>query len=213
RRILRAMTMQHKRLHSRRPGRSAAIGKSRSAAIGKSRRAALAMPFAILVAAFSLAPLSAAAAVTATDMQIAARVLGFTTTPITGTVKLGIVYDPANATSAADETALVGILGSGLTVGAVTLVPVPVPIASLSSASADVLFLTSGLGTAAGPVGSAAAAKKILCMTTDTAANAAGDCAVAVQSDPSVKITVNKAAAAASGVSFATAFTMMITEI
>ncbi len=165
------------------------------------------------MAAFLLAPLPALAAVTATDVQVAARVLGFTTTPVTGMVKLGIVYDPANPASAADEAALAGILGSGLTVGAVTLVPVPVPVASLAGANADVLFLTSGLGAEAGQVGSAAAARKIMCITTDAAANAAGDCAVAVQSDPAVKITVNKAAAAASGVSFGTAFMMMITEI
>jgi hypothetical protein len=169
---------------------------------------------ALVVSAWVLlAPAAAGAAVTATDIQVAARVLGFTTTPVTGTVKLGIVYDPANAASAADEAALLGILGSGLTVGAVTLVPVAVPIASVGSAAADVLFLTSGLGTGAAPAGAAAAAKKIICITTDAAANVAGDCAVAVQSDPAVKITVNKAAAAASGVSFGAAFMMMITEI
>jgi hypothetical protein len=98
-------------------------------------------------------------------------------------------------------------------VGAVTLVPVAVPIASVGSPNADVLFLTSGLGAAAAQVGTAAADRKIMCITTDAAANAAGDCAVAVQSDPAVKITVNKAAAAASNVSFGTAFMLMITEI
>jgi len=168
---------------------------------------------ALLAAALTLAPGMAAAAVTARDIQVAARVLGFADSPLTGTVRLGIVYDPANAGSAADETALAGILGSGLTVGAVTLVPVPVPIAKVGGAAADVLFLTSGLGAGAAPVAAAAAAKKIMCITTDAAANAAGSCAVAVQSDPSVKITVNKAAAAASSVSFGTAFMLMITEI
>lgn len=168
----------------------------------------------VLAAGFVLfAAGPARAAVTAKDIQVAARVLGFTTTPVTGTVKLGIVYDPGNAASAADETALAGILGSGLSVGAVTLVPVPVPIGSVASSSADVMFLTAGLGAGASAAGNAAAAKKIICITTDAAANAAGSCAVAVQSDPSVKITVNKAAAAASGVSFGTAFMLMITEI
>jgi hypothetical protein len=45
------------------------------------------------------------------------------------------------------------------------------------------------------------------------AATQAGNCAVSVQSDPKVQITVNKAAASASGVSFASAFLMMVTEI
>jgi hypothetical protein len=158
-------------------------------------------------------PGPAHAAVTAKDIQVAARVLGFTSTPVTGAVKVGIVYDPANVASAADAKTLLGIMGTGLTVGAVTLVPVAVPIASVGSPNADVLFLTSGLGAAAAQVGTAAADRKIMCITTDAAANAAGDCAVAVQSDPAVKITVNKAAAAASNVSFGTAFMLMITEI
>jgi hypothetical protein len=168
---------------------------------------------ALLCAAWLILAPGAAKAASATDLQIIARVLGFTTPPLTGTVKLGIVYDPGNAGSAADEQAVTGILGSGLTVGAITLVPVPVAVAHVGSAGANVLFLTSGLGAAAAPVAAAAAAKKIICVTTDAAANAAGDCAVAVQSLPAVKITVNKAAAAASGVSFGTAFMLMITEI
>lgn len=166
----------------------------------------------IMLAAIIL-PAAAQAQVTAKDIQVAARVLNFTSPAYTGTVKMGIVYDPAVAASAADEQALAGLLGSGLAVGSVTLVPVPVPIANLASASADVFFLTSGLGTAAAAVGTQAAAAKKLCITTDIAATKAGDCAVSVQSDPKVQITVNKAAASASGVSFASAFLMMVTEI
>jgi hypothetical protein len=188
--------------------------RTRAAAQFSIGKAAMRGIFALGVSALmTLAPAAAGAAVTATDIQVAARVLGFTATPMSGTVKLGIVYDPANASSAADEAALLGILGSGLTVGSVTLVPMAVPIASVGSTAANVLFLTSGLGAGAAPAGAAAAAKKIICITTDAAANAAGDCAVAVQSAPAVKITVNKSAAAASGISFGAAFMMMITEI
>ena len=163
--------------------------------------------------AFSPAPAQAQAQVTAKDVQVAARVLNFTATPFTGNVKLGIVYDPSVAASAADEQALTGLLGSGLAVGSINLVPVPVPIGKLSSTPVDVLFLTSGLGAAGAAVGTQAASAKQLCITTDTAATAAGDCAVSVQSDPKVQITVNKASASATGVSFASAFLMMVTEI
>jgi hypothetical protein len=160
-----------------------------------------------------LAPGAARAVVTLQDVQLAARVLGFSSIAVTGRVKLGVVYDPANAASAADEAALMAILGHGFSVGPVTLVPVPVPIATVSSASADVFFLTSGLAAAGASVGSAAAARKIMCITTDASATAAGDCAVAVQTDPEVSITLNQAAAAASGVSFGTAFMLMISRI
>lgn len=160
-----------------------------------------------------LPPLAAQAAVTAKDVQVAGRVLSFTNPPTSGNVKLGIVYDPGNAASAADEQALLGILGSGLNVAGVNLIPVPVTIGSVSSAQVGAFFLTSGLGSAGAAVGTAAAAAKILCLTTDLAATQAGYCAVNVQSDPKVQITVNKAAASASGVNFASAFLMMVTEI
>jgi hypothetical protein len=165
------------------------------------------------VAGPMLMPGLAQAQVTAKDVQVAARVLSFTSTPFSGTVKLGIVYDPAVAASNADEQALAGILGSGLNVGSITLVPVPVPVSKLAGAQVDALFLTSGLGAAAAAVQTQATSGKTLCVTTDQAATQAGYCAVSVQSDPKVQITVNKAAAAATGVSFASAFLMMVTEI
>jgi hypothetical protein len=167
----------------------------------------------LLTAFLTLAPLGAPAAVTAKDVQVAARVLGFTTTPFTGPVKFGIVYNPANPSSAADERALLGILGRGLTVGNVTLIPELVPIGQVRSRAVDVLFLTSGLTAQAEPVAAAAAAHKVMCITTDPAATAAGDCAVSVQSDPAVEITVNMAAAAASNLSFGTAFMLMVNQI
>jgi hypothetical protein len=166
----------------------------------------------IWLAALSMG-LPAQAAVTAKDVQVAGRVLAFTATPLSGDVRLGIVYDPGNAVSVADERALLGILGKGLPVGAVRLIPVPIPLGQLANTPADVLFLTAGLGASAAPVRTAADAQQIMCITTDLAATQAGDCAVAVQSDPKVEITVNKAAAAASSVSFGTAFMLMITQI
>jgi hypothetical protein len=167
----------------------------------------------LFCAAAASFPFAGQAAVTAKDIQVAGRVLGFTATPLTGNVKLGIVYDPANAGSAADEAALVGILGTGLAVGAVTLIPVPITIDKIASTPSDVIFLTSGLGADAAKAGAQAAAEKVICITTDLAATQAGSCAVDIQTAPTVQITVNKATAAASGVSFASAFMLMITEI
>jgi hypothetical protein len=166
----------------------------------------------MLLAALSMAA-PARAAVTAEDVQVAGRVLAFTATPLSGNVRLGIVYDPGNAASAADERALLGILGSGMQVGAVNLVPVPIPLGKLANTPADVLFLTAGLGASAAAARTAADAQQIMCITTDLAATQAGTCAVAVQSEPKVSITVNKAAAAAANVSFGTAFMLMITQI
>ena len=165
--------------------------------------------FALLL---GVAP-AALAQVTAKDVQVAGRVLGFLDPPLTGNVQLGIVYDPSVPASVADEQALLGILGSGLQVAGVNLIPVPVPLASLGTAQVTALFLTSGLGASAAQAGNAAAAKKIICITADLAATQSGACAVAVQTEPKVNITVNKATAAQSGVNFASAFMLMVTEI
>jgi len=153
------------------------------------------------------------AAATQKDMQIAGRVLGFVSTPITGDVKFGIVYDPANAASNKEEQDLVALLGSSLKVGNVNFIPVPVPIDKIDGTPSDVLFLTGGLGADGAKAGAAAKAKKEICITADIAATQAGSCALSIQSEPKVQITVNKAAADASGVSFSAAFKMMITEI
>lgn len=153
------------------------------------------------------------AAITAKDLQVAGRVIGFVNPTPSGTLKLGIVYDPANATSMADKQALMTILGNGLAVAGITLVPDPVSIAALSGTDANILFLTNGLGAEAADVGKIAAAKKLLCITTDLSDTQDGSCAVAVQSSPNVQITVNKATLAASGISFTSAFMLMVTEI
>jgi hypothetical protein len=167
-----------------------------------------------LSAAALLVPAPGQAAVSAKDVEVAARVLNFTATPYAGRVRFGIVYDPNDADSTADERAILAIMGTGLSVGSIELVPVPVPIARLRTVPADVLFLTTGLdGGGAAAVGNRAAAAKTLCITTDLAATQAGECAVSVQSDPRVEITINAAAASASGISFGSAFLMMVTEI
>ncbi len=166
----------------------------------------------VFIACIALSSPSFAAA-SQKDMQIAGRVLGFVSTPITGDVKFGIVYDAANAASNKEEQDLVALLGSGLKVGNVNFIPVPVPIDKLDSTASDVLFLTGGLGADGAKVGAAAKAKKEICITADIAATQAGNCTLSIQSEPKVQITVNKAAADASGVSFSAAFKMMITEI
>ena len=173
----------------------------------------LLLPFTTLICTCLLTAGPCHAAVTERDIQVAARILGFTTNPLTGNVRVGIVYDPANARSKADEQALIGILGPGLVVGGITLIPVPITIENVFNTPANLLFLTAGLGSQAAEVGASARAFKILCMTTEVSATQAGECAVSVQTAPKVQITINRATAAASGITFESAFMLMITEI
>lgn len=160
-----------------------------------------------------LLPGVASADVTAKDLQIAGRVVAFTASPPTGEVKLGIVYAPGTPASAKDEQDLVAALGAGLKIGAITFVPVPITVDKLSGASADIVFMTSGLGADGAKVGDFIKAKKVLCITTELAAVQGGSCTVSVQTDPAVKITANRAVEDATGIGFAAAFKLMISEI
>ncbi|MDR3516593.1 MAG: hypothetical protein P4M00_12290, partial [Azospirillaceae bacterium] len=74
-------------------------------------------------------------------------------------------------------------------------------------------LLTDGVGADAAKLAAATKAKQKPCVTTDISQVVSGACVMAVKSEPKVEITVNKAAATDSGVSFAASFRMMIKEI
>jgi hypothetical protein len=168
------------------------------------------MALAALVAAASGVAL---ADVTQTDVEIGGRVLGFLSTPLTGDTKLSVVYAPGNAASAAEQKALMGILGSGLKAGNVTFQPSAVELDKIDGVSGGVVFLTGGLGADGAKVAALLKAKKLICMTTDFAAVQSGFCVIHLKSAPKVQITVNKTLADQIGISFGAAFKLMISEI
>jgi len=156
----------------------------------------------------------ARADITAKDVQVMARALGFTDKPPSGDVNIGIVFAPGNAQSAKEANDLQQILGAGLKAGNLTLKPVLIKLDDLASASDIAAFLlTEGVGADGSKVAAAAKSKQKPCITTDIAQVQGGACAMGIKSEPKVEIVVNKAAAADSGVSFAAAFRMMITEL
>ena len=156
---------------------------------------------------------SARAQFTLNDLQIAGRALGFLEKPLSGDVKAAIVYAPEDPRSVAEADALKGLLGDGLRVGNVKLVPVLVPVAELGRADVALFFLTAGI-TDAGTksVTAAAMAKHTPCITTDLAQVRAGVCAMGVRAQPKIEIFVNRAAAARTNLAFSAVFRIMITE-
>src|SRR5271156_6443012 len=88
---------------------------------------------------------TARAQFTLSDLQIAGRALGFLEKPLSGDVKAGIVYEPGDPRSVAEADALKALLGEGLRVGSVKLMPVLVPVAELSRADVALFFLTAGI--------------------------------------------------------------------
>ena len=156
---------------------------------------------------------TARAQFTLSDLQIAGRALGFLEKPLSGDVKAGIVYTPEDPKSVAEAEALKSLLGDGLRVGNVKLLPVLVPVTELSHADAALFLLTAGI-TDAGTksVTAAAVAKHTPCITTDLAQVRAGVCAMGVRAQPKIEIFVNRATAASTNLAFSAVFRIMITE-
>lgn len=171
------------------------------------------LPLPLLFLACSLlASFPALADVTAGDMQIMARALGFMTRPLTGDVKVAVVYSPGNAQSTSEAESVQRMLAGGLRVGSVTLRAVVVPLGDLQSVRAPLLFLTAGLSAQARAVAAVSRARQIPCVTTDLTQVTAGVCAIGIRSQPRVEILVNHTTAAAEGTAFSTVFSLMITE-
>ena len=168
--------------------------------------------FALVTALSIGAAYSTGAEVTPTDLQVAARALSFMEKPLTGTVRVGILYEPASPRSSQQAQDLARMLGSGMQAGRVELRPALVPIGDAATANVDMYFLTEFVppGTASG---AALHSVNRPCVTTDISQVESGACLMGVSSKPKVAIVVNRAAAQRSGITFATVFRVMITEI
>jgi len=153
------------------------------------------------------APLGAE--VTPTDLQIAARALSFMEKPLTGVLRVGIVYAPDSPRSRRQAEDIEKLLGAGLKSGNVEMRPTLVSLADVGHANVDFYFMTEFVGS--NPA--LALLKNRPCVTTDLEQVRSGTCLMGVRSSPRVEIVVNRAAAQESGISFATIFRVMITEI
>ena len=152
---------------------------------------------------------SATAAVTDKDAKVIAKAIGFIENGPKGALDVAVVTD--GGASKADADAFVSH-AAGVT-GDVTLKPTIVAPGALAGSNAKVVFVPQGMSGSYAAIASAAASKKMITTTNDAGCVAAQKCAIGVVSDPKVDITVSKAAAAASGVTFGSAFSMMIKEV
>jgi hypothetical protein len=159
-----------------------------------------------------LAAATAAQAVTFTDLQVAARALSFMESPLTGVVRVGIVYAPENPRSVQQAQELERLLGDGLRAGSVELKPLLVKLGDAHEADVDLYFLTDYVGPDEARAAQIGQGKRP-CVTTDLRQVQSGACLMGVRSMPSVEIVVNRAAAKESGITFATLFRVMIREI
>ncbi|HSK40741.1 MAG TPA: hypothetical protein VK943_13325 [Arenibaculum sp.] len=174
---------------------------------------------AALLAIALLGATDGAAETGSKDVQVAAKVFGFTDPPLTGTVRVAIVFAPDVEASRRDADALAGILGTGLAAGKATLVPVPVPLDPVGTGldgaldGAGAVFVTAGLAAHHEAIFGAAKARGLLSISTDMDCVRAARCVMGIRSEPRVEIVVNRSAAQASSIAFAPAFRMMISEL
>src|SRR5450631_1995002 len=92
----------------------------------------------LLMYCAGLLALPAQAAITAGDLQIMGRALGFLDKPLSGEVTVGIVYSADNPQSARDADDMQRMLQGGLRVGNVLLKPIMVSLERVAQANADV---------------------------------------------------------------------------
>lgn len=156
----------------------------------------------------------ARADVTTADVQVAARAISFVSNPLSGTVRVGIVYAAGNPKSVQQAQSLRGMLGNGLRVGRLELRPVLLKSTDIAGADVDLFFLTEFMTANETPkLLGTSSAKPVLCVTNDIAQVRSGACVMGVRSRPKVEVFVNRASATASNTNFSTVFRVMITEL
>ncbi len=153
---------------------------------------------------------AAVATLSPQELQIIGRAVTFMQPPPAGGA-IAVVYAAGDPASRHDADAIAGEIGAGLQVGNLLLQAKEVEVNALTQGGFAVAIAASG---ANGPSLSAAVrAAHILCVTADLAAVHDGSCAMGISTSPRVEIMLNHEAAAASGITFAAAFRMMIHEI
>lgn len=166
-----------------------------------------------MIACSLLAVLPAHADITRTDMQVAARALSFVSNPLSGRVRVGIVYAANSPRSLRQARDLESMLAKGMKIGTLELQPVLVEYANAATSDVDLFFLTEHMASDITLKPSGDPKQQALCITTDIDQVRNGVCTLGVRSRPKVEVFVNRASAAANDITFSTVFRVMITEL
>ena len=151
-----------------------------------------------------------AASLSAQDLQVLGNALAFVQPRPTGDGLLAIVYDRQNSLSRQDAEAILTIIGKSLTASGAVFTPRLVDIDELAATFSLVIV---AMGANSEAVARTVAAHHALCVTADQAAVQQGVCTMAIRTTERVEITLNYRVAQAAGVSFGTAFRVMVREL
>ena len=166
---------------------------------------------AIVLAIVAPSAPACAGSLSVKDVQIIAKVLGFLDPPTADGV-VAVAYASGDGVSRADAMAVVESFGNGLKVGNNTVRAEAVDAVTLGSGRRYVAVIAAA-GAPGDQVMSVVRALRIPCITGDIAQVQAGRCIMAVRSEPRVDIVLNHELAVSAGISFATAFRMLVHEI
>ena len=152
-----------------------------------------------------------AGSLSAKDVQIITKVLGFLDPPTVDGV-VAVAYASGDAASRADAMEVAAAFGSGIKAGNSTVHAEAVEAALLASGRRYVAVIAA-TGAPGDQIMSVVRTLRIPCITGDIAQVQAGRCVMAVHSDPRVDIVLNHELAVSAGIGFATAFRMLVHEI
>ncbi len=159
----------------------------------------------------SIAPRVCAASLTPQDLQILGSALAFVQPRPTGDGVVAIVYAAKDKNSRQDAEAILAGIGEGIAANGTLLVPRLVEAGDLGSTDFRLVIVAAGANSDAVPP--AVRKHHALCVTADQEAVRQGLCTMAIHSTGKVEILLNYRAAQLSGVSLATAFRMMVSEL
>jgi hypothetical protein len=150
------------------------------------------------------------------DVSVAMKTLPLLTTKIPSPSTVAVVYDPVISESKIDAEKIKSYFDAGLeTQGNVKLVPELVGTDELGSLSkAKIAIYAHGLTPGDYKSVSAVTANKgVLTICTDLDGVKTNHCILGVASNPQVEVYYSSAAAEAAGISFASAFTMLVKQV
>ncbi len=171
--------------------------------------------FAALAALISLTATSstALAQFTAKDGQVLGRTLGFVGDGMTGTVVVGVVVSTSDPVSQRDADAVRGVIGTDLPAGRVRLQVRMVPLEQLNTATGlAALYVTAGLAGSMEKITVAAQRLRVPTISANLGCVQSGGCVIGFESQPTVQIVIDTAAAERTGVRFMQAFRMLVRE-
>lgn len=170
---------------------------------------------AVLVTALGLLhPAAAARGDAFRDCQIIARTLSLLVPRPPATIMLAVVHAPWIAASAHQADDIVAALSSGLSVGGYSMVPVLVSVDALDAlAGATAVFVTEGLEGYRESIRDMMRGRGVATISTDFGCVRDNACVLGLRTDPTTEILLSRRALEQAGVTFESAFRLLVGEI